>query len=461
MHEPLRVVQVNTKDDRGEEAVRVAWALHWAYRRSGVEARMAVGRKFSIDQDVFEIPNDEFKSRYAKALLDISCRTQLLNYHFRGMWRLSRIIKWLAEPRYYWNIRQGVEELHYPGTWHLLDLHTEKPDIMHCHNLWGYFDLRALLWLSQKLPVVLTLHDCWLLTGHCQDPLDCEGWKTGCGRCPYLGRIPYPIKKDTPIKKDATRYNWRQKQKILSGSRLYVASPSRWLMDKVKQSLLAEVMVESRVIPYGVDLSAFYPADKQVAKQKLKIKPSAKVILSTTIPAQKNIWEDYRTTRETLKELSTRLPEEEILVIAFLEPGPNEIELGASERFGKIEIHFLFYPKNPNIAAGYYQAADVYVHTASAANFPLAILEAIACGVPVIAASVGGIPEQIEDGINGFLTPREDISALTLCLRRLLTDENLCRRMSKEALEIAAAKFSLQREAEDYLNWYEELKDRA
>lgn len=460
MDKPLRVVQVNSRDYTGEETVRGVWGLHQAYRRSGIETWMAVGRKFSIDPNVFVVPNYECRPGYAKALLDVSCRIQLLNHRFRGMWRLGEMIKRIVEPWPYWQISQGVEEFYYPGTRKLLELYKERPNIVHCHDLWGYFDLRTLPWFSRKLPVLLTLHDSWLLAGHCRDSLDCGRWKTGCGQCPYLD-IPCPITRNTRIKKDSTSYNWRQKKKILAASKLYLASPSRWLMGRVKQSHLADAIAEARVIPYGVDLSLFHPTDKQAARQNLKIQPSVKVILSTTIPAQENPWQDYRTIRAALEELSDKLPELEILVIAVLGPGPFEREIGPSERIGKIEIRFLFYPRNPRLAAGYYQAADIYLHAAPAAVFPLAILEALACGLPVVATATGGIPEQIEDGLNGFLVPGGDISAMASSLRRLLTDQALSRRMGRQAAETAASRFSLQRQANDYLNWYEELRGRG
>lgn len=442
----LSVVQVNTRDDRGEDAVRIAWALHRVYRQFGINAWIAVGQKFSIDPNVLEIPNQESKPKYTKVALDISCRIQLLNYHFRGMWRLGEILKWSVEPRHYWHIYQGIEDFHYPGIWQIFNLFPEKPDVVHCHNLWGYFDLWALPWLSQRLPVVLTLHDGWLLSGHCKDSLDCERWKTGCGKCPYL-EIPYPIKKDT------TDYNWRQKRKIFTRSRLYVATPSRWLMDRVKQSPLAEAIVEARVIPYGVDLSIFHPEDKQLAKTRLKINPSTKAILSTTTPPQKNIWEDSQMIRNALKELSRKFPELGVLVIAFGEPAP-------SERIGKIEIRFISYPKNPKVAAGYYQAADVYVHAGSCCVFPLAVVEALASGVPVVAIACGGIPEQIEDGYSGYLISPGDVNTMVLRLHQLLADETLRQRMSRQAAETAACNFNLQRQVNDYLNWYEQLSKK-
>src|SRR5439155_11546406 len=121
----------------------------------------------------------------------------------------------------------------------------QRPDLVHCHNLHAkYFDLRVLPWLSRQVPVVLTLHDAWMLSGLCCHSFDCERWRTGCGQCPHLTLYPtiYP---GIP---DATHLNWKRKRKIYRRSRLYVATPSRWLMQKVKQSILAPAVIEARVI---------------------------------------------------------------------------------------------------------------------------------------------------------------------------------------------------------------------
>src|SRR5262249_33071397 len=122
----------------------------------------------------------------------------------------------------------GLEDFNYPATRALFRTPPDRPDIIHCHNLHGsYFDLQLLPPLSQAFPVVLTLHDAWLLSGHCALSFDCNRWQTGCGECPDLSIYP-------AIKRDSTAYNWRRKRDILARSRLYVATPSRWLMDRVK-----------------------------------------------------------------------------------------------------------------------------------------------------------------------------------------------------------------------------------
>jgi len=135
--------------------------------------------------------------------------------------------------------------------------------------------LRLLPWLTHQAPVVFTLHDAWLLSGHCAHSFDCERWKIGCGECPDLTIIP-------AIKKDATASNWKLKEKIYAASRLRMTTPSRWLMDKVTQSMLQPAIVESRVIPNGVDISIYKPGDRRAARTELGIPLESKVLLFTS-----------------------------------------------------------------------------------------------------------------------------------------------------------------------------------
>ena len=102
----------------------------------------------------------------------------------KGAGSLGDLLETLAQPRKAIDNFLGREDFNHPGTWRLLDLTTGRPDIVHCHNLHGkYFDLTVLPWLSAKSTTVLTLHDSWLLSGHCAHSFDCARWIVGCGHC--------------------------------------------------------------------------------------------------------------------------------------------------------------------------------------------------------------------------------------------------------------------------------------
>ena len=115
------------------------------------------------------------------------------------------------------------------------------------------------------------------------------------------------------------------------------------------------------------------------------------------------------------------------------------------------------FQKNPELVAAYYQAADIYLHAARADTFPNTVLEALACGTPVVATAVGGIPEQIVDGKTGFLTQPEDAADMADKIIQLLGNKDLLRKMGIAAGNYARTHFSLSRMVTDYLDFYQEI----
>jgi glycosyltransferase involved in cell wall biosynthesis len=72
------------------------------------------------------------------------------------------------------------------------------------------------------------------------------------------------------------------------------------------------------------------------------------------------------------------------------------------------------------------------------------MLESMAVGLPVIATPVGGIPEAIDEGVNGFLISPGDVDALVDRRRRIIDDEDLRKSMGSSAKRIAKEKFSVE-----------------
>jgi N-acetyl-alpha-D-glucosaminyl L-malate synthase BshA len=87
-------------------------------------------------------------------------------------------------------------------------------------------------------------------------------------------------------------------------------------------------------------------------------------------------------------------------------------------------------------------------------SFGLAALEAMACGLPVVASAVGGLPEVVVDGETGYLRPVGDVAAMADCARRLLDDQPLRRRMAAAARLRAETQFRVEPSVARYLAVY-------
>jgi glycosyltransferase involved in cell wall biosynthesis len=459
MHMYPRILQVSTADVLGG-AERIAWNLHREYTRRGHESAMAVGRRETDDPLVFAIPNERaggpwrrFWWRLHRLLQPMYGRSSAARYAVRLAHRL-------AEPQRMIDALRGYEDFHYPGTRQIVDACPFEPDVIHCHNLHGkYFDLWALPQLAGRRPTFLTLHDAWLMAGHCAHSFDCERWKTGCGDCPDLSIYP-------AIRRDATARNWRVKRDIHRQARLNVATPSRWLRDTVEQSMLAPACADLRVIPNGVDVSVYNPGDKREARGRLGLPQNAHILLFAGYRPSANPWKDFRTLHEAVDRIASEYGAERVVCLSVGGSSHDAAESDAVMR------HVPFVGEEGEMA-DYYRAADVYVHAARVDTFPNSVLEAMACGTPVVATAVGGIPEQIvaaevpggsavrntyghggEANPTGILVPPGDAGAMAHAVSWLLRNDGVRALLSSSAVADVVQRFTLSRQADAYMEWY-------
>jgi len=112
-----------------------------------------------------------------------------------------------------------------------------------------------------------------------------------------------------------------------------------------------------------------------------------------------------------------------------------------------------------SVVASWLQSATVAVLTSRSEGMPVSLMEAAACGVPAVATAVGGIPELIEDGVTGFVTPPDDAPALAAALERLLSDPELQARLGAAARRRAEARFSRPRQVDRLIALWSALLD--
>jgi glycosyltransferase involved in cell wall biosynthesis len=105
----------------------------------------------------------------------------------------------------------------------------------------------------------------------------------------------------------------------------------------------------------------------------------------------------------------------------------------------------------------YYSLMDVFVHPSLRDGMPNAVLEAMACGIPVIATPVGGVPDVIQDGKNGILTDINDPGILAAKMMDLLTDPDKRKTLGVNARESVLERFTPEKELEANLSVYRSL----
>lgn len=445
----MRILQVNTADVGGG-AEAVARQLFEGYRSRGHWSRLAVGVKYTDDPHIVALPRAGEGS-----LVDRAAR------HFAVTERVARGVR---DPLSVLARLRGSEDVTADASWSMLTrVEPQPPDILHCHNLHGssYFDLRALPALSRRVPLVLTLHDAWLLSGHCAHSLDCDRWLIGCGHCPDLTLYP-------AIRRDNTAANLARKRDIFARTRAYVSAPSVWLLDRARRSILAGSIVEGRVIPNGVDTDLFAPADRGEARTRLGLPIAARVLLFIAPGGPSNRWKDQPTLRAAL-ERPGRGDDGPPIICLVLGHG------GTSEQVGRVEFRYVNAEADPRRVACLYQAADVYVHASRVDTFPLAVLEALACGTPVVASAVGGIPEQIthlaiagltelpgivatsQEKATGVLVPAGDAVSLRTAIAALLGDPELRAALGANARNDVLQRFKREQMVDRWLAWYAEI----
>jgi glycosyltransferase involved in cell wall biosynthesis len=434
----MNILQVNTYDVGGG-AEKIAMDLQRFYMSLGLDSKLMVGQTKTNLSSVYEIP----PTRWFQFWNDVD--KMLVKSHLKGSYRLHNLVKQIKAPHYKHARKLGEENYHYPESRRLVTKLSDGVDVIHMHNLHTeYFDLRILPSVSKKKPTLITMHDEYLFTGHCASTLGCERWRIGCGECPHLDIYP-------AVNTDNTRYNWSRKRKIFSKSQLTLVTPSIWLAHRARESLLSPLPV--KVIPNGIDLNIFKPSSQAIACTELGLDQDAFIILYTAAGGRNNPFKDYDMMDRVIARLQKQTFNKPVILMAL---GGGQSRKAVINGVSMIEKPF---ENNPKHVAKHYQACDLYIHTAKADNAPLVILEAMACGKPIVATNAGGIPELVREGETGHTVPIGDDQAMTEKIINLINDPDRLRQFGENAARIAKENYGLDRMVNNYLVLYQELID--
>ncbi len=422
----MKVLHINTLDKVGG-AARAMYRLHQGLQRLGHHSQLLVGRQTTLE------PGIDYISRQIKPFRTLA--DKLLD---RIGMRLER--------------RFGLDIWSYRNSWRIPQTLTfRQADVINLHNLHGgYFNFRALPKLARHKPIVWTLHDMWALTGHCAYSYDCERWRTGCYDCPLLKDTGQQIVEPPPVPVDRTRSVWEAKRRVYQITPLRVVTPSEWLRGLAQESILASAAT-IQCIPHGIDLDVFRPIEQEVARKALNLPMNGHMIFFSAHGVMHG-----RKGFSYLLQALEKLPDTKSI---WLLTSGGHAELGQqAERFSICQLGHLSDERLQRLA---FCAADLFVFPTLADNQPLVVLEALACGTPIVSFDVGGVPEMVRHMETGYLARYRDADDLARGIQLLLNDDNLRTRMRHRCRQIAESEYSLELQARRYLEVYKRAIEHA
>ena len=383
----LRVLLIAVKDLAGG-AHRSAFRLHQALRAAGIDSIMAVREKASSDPHVYQVSAAEMGwPRRGRGFIDRLPASCLVNKD---------------EP-----ISLGLQSMHLDRV-----IDRLKPDLVHLH--WvngGMVGIAAAA--KAKRPLIWTLHDMWAFTGGCHYAGACTEFRDSCGSCPKVK--PWPVVRSVP--------HWvhARKSRLWGGRMLNAIAPSEWMATAARESTLF-ANADVRKIGYCFDPDVFRPDGRVAARRRLGLPPEKPCVLFVNASQPRK---GAAMIARLMKEIwqMRQWKDSEFLFAGGLPRGLQ----GHEPR-----VRLLPATHDEGVMAEYFAAADLFVMPSFEDNLPNVIIESLACGTPVAAFAVGGIPEMITEGQNGCLSAECTVAGMAQAIARLE------RTMLRSRSEIAA-----------------------
>lgn len=281
-----------------------------------------------------------------------------------------------------------------------------KYDIFHFHDISSAVTPHTIKYLSKKNKnIIWTLHDCTAFTGGCVYPLECQKYKNICYACPQIGNFPLARNVDLTFLFQYLKKDLHKKTNI------HYVAPSKWMADFAYNSGLLKQY--PTIISNGVDTNLFKAYNKSEIRKKLNL-PDNRFIILLSASGLNNPYKGINHAIETILMLKEINPF--ILMIGT----PDKI---ITEKLAQFDTFETGYIMDKAILNQYYASADIFLNTTIADNQPIAVLESMASGTPIVGFDTGGLPEMITQNNDGFLVKSKDITQLYSKVLQIYTNQ--------------------------------------
>jgi glycosyltransferase involved in cell wall biosynthesis len=359
-----------------------------------------------------------------------------------GMCGASGMSRWLQRGRYSLENRMLVADS--PSYFSRLAEfhHTPAPqsgiDVAHLHWIGRWLDLGSFVRsLPPDVPVVWTVHDMSPLAGGCFTDFGCGEFGHGCRKCPLV---------KGPLKLLWARQELRRRAAILRGRRVAFVANSESTLQLVKKSeLAAGHHVEA--IPPGFNFTELQTRDKSAAKARWGLLPDA-FVLGFVAASLTDENKGFSRFQEVARKVGREIPNTIALLVGDGIPGQS---------VPSVKTGLLADVSEMNCA---YAAMDALVVPSRMESFGQVSVEAQACGTPVWAFAVGGLPETLENGVTGGLAQFGETGVLAAGI--VAAKQNgLLPKMAEEACRQSRQKFGHENFARRYTDLYAKLYEKS
>ncbi len=421
----MKVLLVNTYDRGG--AANSCLRLHEGLLKSGVDSSVLLRNK----------EKNISRTEVIKPRIQIISRIQKIKNKFRRILKEFKLLKEKSlsdKDLFLRNRAKGLEWYSFPDS--NFDITESKlykeAAVVNLHWVSSFLDYKLFFQKNTK-PVVWTLHDMNPFSGG-------EHYLEA-----YLGIDEFGF----PIKREKSKYEMQfdneniaiKLQALSNVDNLTIVTPSEWLAKEARKS---EVFKNKLVfcIPYGLDSKVFSPRDKNYSRDLLNIQKDKQVILFVADSIDKN-----RKGFVFLKKAFEQLANPNLVLCAIGEKNNNLEAIN-----NVLELGSIYDEKLMSVA---YSAADVFVIPSLMDNLPNTVLESLMCGTPVIGFPVGGIPDMIQDGVNGFITKEISVDSLVETINKFLNNTSCFSKV--EIRNNAIKKYDQKVQSEKYIDLFNKI----
>ena len=378
-----------------------------------------------------------FIHEHVRALQDFGVAVRVISpvpWTPSGMKRLSK--KWAD----YANAAGSVEN--YDGVQVSRPAYVSPPHPLHFAGAWSM--AARLRWSWRQL---MSGFDCDLIHAHAITP-------DGFAACQLARRLHRPVicsargsevhttPNESPIFRRMTQWALRRTDGMIAVS-------SALARDAVG---LAGGTLSPKVIYNGV--AEYFPKadDRAAIRRSLNLPETAQIILFV------GRCELDKGAEELMKAFAEFRQRDPAAALVYVGDGSARVQLQALASQGQFggRVHFAGQVGRAEIRQ-YLQAADIFVLPSHGEGMPNALLEAMAAGLPCIATAVGGIPEAVQDGVNGLLIPPKSPAAIVAALQRINDVPDLAGQLGRAAIHTVKNKFTWQANAQAHLSFYEKV----